>query len=364
MTASPNAPTPLLDNAAPPHTRDNRLLILKGRSHLLQGRLAAAHRCMTEAVGLDPGSAAAHAGMAQILFAAGELDEAFAHSQAACRLAPSPANTSFLSGIMVRRGDFGGALARADEALAAQPLHAGALLNRAAALERLGRLDEAIAAGEHALAIAPEDADAQVNLALTYLSRGQMTPRVWALFEQRLHRYRPAWPTGAQQWAGEALGGRTILLHAEQGLGDTLQFVRYAPLVAARGGRVVLAVQPALLRLLTGAPGVDELVAVGGALPRFDVFCMLMSLPGVFETDLNSIPPPQPYAHAAGPRDGPVAPLRVGLVWAGNSSLPFDRLRLDPRHRPCRAGWGWRAFSSTACKCRGRPAARRRRPCR
>jgi hypothetical protein len=126
------------------------------------------------------------------------------------------------------------------------------------------------------------------------------------------------------RWLGEPLNGRRILLHAEQGLGDTIQFCRYAPLVAARGGRVILEVPRKLLRLLSGLRGVTQLVAAGDPLPAFDVQCSLMSLPLAFRTRLDTIPAQVPYL-AARPetvaywrhRLGPWTRRRVGLVWSG-----------------------------------------------
>jgi len=127
------------------------------------------------------------------------------------------------------------------------------------------------------------------------------------------------------EWRGEPAAGQRILLHAEQGLGDTLQFVRYAPGVAARGLQVTLEVQAPLVRLLQNLPGVGEVVAAGNPRPEFDLHCPLMSLPLAFATDLDSIPADVPYLFPTSnllscwgeclpPRGG----VRVGLVWAGN----------------------------------------------
>jgi hypothetical protein len=123
-------------------------------------------------------------------------------------------------------------------------------------------------------------------------------------------------------WQGEPLEGRTILLHAEQGIGDALEFVRYVPLVAEAGGRVILEVPPALYTLLRQTPGVAECVRAGDALPEFELQCPLMSLPLVFGTTLQSIPEIVPIVLQSGKES--VRPTaegekpRVGLVWAGN----------------------------------------------
>ena len=134
-------------------------------------------------------------------------------------------------------------------------------------------------------------------------------------------------------WLGaEELSGKTILLHSEQGFGDTLQFLRYVPLVAARGARVVLEVQRPLKALAESLAGVEAVVAEGDPLPGFDYQCPLLSLPLAFGTTLQSIPGEIPYLHAApdrvakwqailGERTGP----RIGLVWAGQSEHPEER---------------------------------------
>jgi hypothetical protein len=142
------------------------------------------------------------------------------------------------------------------------------------------------------------------------------------------------WSSGAREfsaplWSGEAIGDRTILLHAEQGIGDTLQFCRYAPLIA-RGTRIILEVQAPLVRLLSRLPGVMQIVARGDNLPPFDVHCPLMSLPLAFGTTLDTIPAATPYLSAAAvlaadwqERLAGLDGLRVGLLWAGAQRLNF-----------------------------------------
>ena len=144
-------------------------------------------------------------------------------------------------------------------------------------------------------------------------------------------------------WDGSALEGRRILLHAEQGLGDTLQFVRYAPLVRQRGGFVILECQQTLLRLLAGASGIDRLIARGHPLPDFDCHAPLLSLPAIFRTAIDTIPAAVPYVEVAPveverwreiieSRAGARGGLKVGLTWAGNPRHRNDRNRsLSPR---------------------------------
>src|SRR5262249_33075308 len=139
------------------------------------------------------------------------------------------------------------------------------------------------------------------------------------------------------RWDGAPLEGRTILLHAEQGLGDTVQFARYATPVKARGGTVVLQCQGALAPLLSGCPGVDRLVPRGEPLPPFDVHAPLLSLPALLGTTLETVPADVPYLLARGElverwreRLGPAEGLRVGIAWQGNPDYPNDRYRSVP----------------------------------
>ena len=143
----------------------------------------------------------------------------------------------------------------------------------------------------------------------------------------------------APLWRGEAIGDRTILLHAEQGLGDTLQFCRYAPLMVCGAG-IILEVQPSLVRLLSRLPGVMQVVAWGDGLPPFDLHCPLMSLPLAFGTTLDTIPAGTPYlsadpALAANWQERLVGldGLRIGLVWAGGQRLNFPVLVAVDRRR-------------------------------
>ena len=313
------------------YPEDVRLLLLKGRALLAAGRTKEAVGTLSLVIAVQPGNAGAHAGLADALAADGAVERAVLHSMAAFRLAPDHGHASNFSAKLIMGGHFEEALTVADYALRLRPDHFAALVNRATALDGLGLLEAALAAGERAVAASPGNVTARLMLAGLYLRLGRMTPRAWDLYEWR-HRQNPGTPGWMKGpvWAGEDLTGRTIVLHAEQGYGDTLQFVRYAKLVAQRAGRVILAVQPALLRLLRAVPGADAVVPMGGALPLFDVVCPLLSLPRLFATTLGTIPPPLPYADAAAAIPDAPGPLRVGLVWAGNPDFPLDAQRSIP----------------------------------
>jgi tetratricopeptide (TPR) repeat protein len=223
-----------------------------------------------------------------------------------------------------------------DRTLTRDPDNAALLTNRAIALRRLDRPREALMSAARALATQPDFAparfvDGTVRLALGDFAAG------WRGYEARwggaLARERRK--LAVPLWLGDApLGGRTILLHAEQGFGDTIQFVRYAPLVAARGARVVLEVQPQLVRLFSNLRGIDSLLARKSSLPPFDCHCPLASLPLAFATALETIPADIPYiapdarkvadwrARFAAWR-GQGRPL-IGLAWAGERSHDND----------------------------------------
>ena len=187
-----------------------------------------------------------------------------------------------------------------DRALAVRPRDAQTLINRGNALTDLRRPDDALASYDSAIAVAPDHAEAHWNKSLVLLSRGDFT-RGFAEYEWRKRRVSATDKRDFAQplWLGEAdIAGKTVLLHAEQGYDDTIQFVRYAPLVAARGATVVLEVQASLKPLLSGLPGVSAVVGRGEPLPPFDLHCPLMSLPLAFRTTLDAVPAATPYVDA------------------------------------------------------------------
>ena len=270
---------------------------------------------------------------------------------------------------------WGEAVTTCHRVLALRPDDPEALRTLGVALAALDRLEESEAALRQALALLPAEASGYHNLAVTLQAQHRpvealavldlaaaLDPGNAQIHHQRatillrLGRFAEGWEAYEWRfqigqtsdvhakfadralWRGEPLDGRTILLMPEQGFGDAIQFVRYAALVAARGGRVLLGVEPPLARLWAGLPGVAALVPLGEALPPFDVYCPLLSLPRVFETDLASLPAAIPYLTAdAGSVShwrqllGHGAPgLRVGIVWAGNPAHPTDQQRSLP----------------------------------
>lgn len=295
---------------------------LRGR-----GLLADARLCQRRALLIDPAFPAALDGMGLVLLRMDRPDEAAALHARAIALQPG----------------FVGAHANLGNAHLAH--------NRAAA---------AVAAYRRAVALAPALPDPHRNLGIALLLAGELG-RAWPEYEWRLRCADSPTPVLPRpQWVGEALDGRTILLHTEQGLGDALHFARYVPLVAARGGRVVLCAPPVLERLMAPLPGVERFVPAGTplSLADIDLHASLLSLPHAFGTTLADIPDQTPYLapppalvaawgrrldDALGPRTdgagtgdgiGRHGFRRVGIAWAGspghgndrNRSLPLDAL--------------------------------------
>lgn len=232
---------------------------------------------------------------------------------------------------------FDAALASYDKAIILQPDDMQAHLNRGYTLQQLMRLDAALASFDKAIALQPDCAEAWCSKAVALLLKGELGLG-WEMFEWRWKLTKSdlkARPFSQPLWLGkEPLAGRTVLLHAEQGFGDTIQFCRYAKLVADTGARVILEVPKPLSGLLEGLEGVTQLVETGETLPAFDYHCPLLSLPLAFKTGLASIPGSSPYLSSdAGKRRqwsellGAKTRPRIGLVWSGSTFHKNDRNR-------------------------------------
>ena len=268
----------------------------------------------------------------------GEPERALADFDAALALAPDHAEALGNRGVtLYALGRLEEALDDYDRALALRPGYAEALHNRGNALRALNRNGEAIRCFEACLSLQPDDAEARLHLAMSRLLEGDFA-RAWPDYQWRwkTRQYAPhrrAFPQ--PEWLGHrALTGQMLLVHAEQGFGDTLQFCRYAPLLRDLGAAVVLEVQPPLKRLLQGLEGTRQVLARGEPLPAFDCHCSLLSLPGALQTTLETLPARVPYICADpalvtqwGDRLGPRQGLRVGLVWSGNPTHLNDHNR-------------------------------------
>lgn len=275
----------------------------------------------------------------------GDLDTAAALFRRALALRPAyPQALTNFGSVLRLLGDFDGAIQYCQRSLALCPDNLEALNNLGNALSDARRFEEAIAAFQRALRLQPQNGNVHANLSIPLLASGRFQEG-WRELEWR---WKTAQLRGARRafaqppWRGEAGHGRTLLIHAEQGFGDTLQFCRYAPEARDRGFRVVMEAPRKLRRILQSLDGVEPVVARGDPLPRFDVHCPVMSLPGIFHTTAETIPAELPYlsAHAADQsawqaRVAAVAgdALRVGLVWAGQPRGTLPGLIAADRRR-------------------------------
>lgn len=302
-------------------------------------RLEAAAGHFATALRLRPDYPDAHNNLGAVLQAQGDLPQAEAHYREALRRNPHYAEAHSNLGLLLQgQGHAAEALACYQEALRLDPRFAKAHNNLGVLRQEQGRLAEAQACFDRAVQEDPAYGDAHWNRALLWLLVGDFR-RGWPEYEWRW-RHRKGAPSRfpAPAWDGAPFEGRTLLLHVEQGLGDTLQFVRYAPLAKARGGSVVLGCQGPLARLLHGCPGLDAVVPEGAPLPPYDLQLPLLSLPGIFGTDADSIPAATPYLQAPAEVSPAVErllairgnALRVGIVWAGNPDHKNDRNRSCP----------------------------------
>jgi tetratricopeptide (TPR) repeat protein len=264
--------------------------------------------------------------------------EAVAQYDAVLAVHPTHAETHCNRGnALSGQGRHTDAIAAYDRALAIRPDYVKALTNRGVALQTLGRHQEALAEFGKVLAIDKGHADAHHNEALTLLTLGDCR-RGFAAYEWRWQRTgMPARRRsfGKPLWLGEyPLGRKTILLHAEQGLGDTIQFVRYASALAKAGAKVVIEVQPELTDLLARVEGVAGVHASGAPLPAFDVHCPMGSLPLALKTEPATIPADRPYLTASAERIAKwrerierLPSPRIAIAWSGRAAHANDRNR-------------------------------------
>lgn len=314
-----------------------------GKIHLDEGRLDEAAGALLTAVRLQPDFIEAHNTLGSVLLEQRKFDEAAARFRIVLQLNPRHAAAhGNLGNVFAQQDRLDDAVAEFQEALRLQPNFAETYNNLGLARQEQGHVDEAIATLQRAIELKANHAEAHKNLGIALLLRGDFA-RGWVEYEWRRQADRQTVPDFPQpEWRGEALGGRTILLHTEQGFGDTLQFVRYAPLVQQRGGRVVLACQRRLLPLVSRARGIDVLLPSDEALLPFDTYAPLMSLPRIFGTTLASVPAQVPYLgtdpqrvqrwrnllpQRLQPQASSLKPLQIGVAWQGNTAYRRDRQR-------------------------------------
>ncbi len=302
------------------------------------GKFEAALASHDAALALKPGYAEAWSNRGVALQALDQTEAAIRSYQQAISANPAYAQAHFnLGAVLKNLNRLDESLASYDQAIRLDPGNALACSNRGTVLLELMRFDQALASFDMAIEASDDFAEAYWNKSLLLLSTGQLEAG-WALYEWRWKNQKLGLSRRKFQqplWLGtESLKGKKILLHSEQGFGDTIQFIRYASLLAERGADVIVEVQPALIELLRGLTGVGQWVLKGEPLPEFDYHCPLLSLPLACKTTLQNIPNRPAYIgsdpakvtewrHRLGPRSKP----RVGLVWSGNSAHKNDSRR-------------------------------------
>jgi len=270
----------------------------------------------------------------------GRLEQAEADNRASLQLNPADADThNNLGTVLQKLGRYQDSIEGYDRAIALRPNFLLALKGKASSLVELRRLEEASACFARFLALDPENADARWNLALLQMLVGDFRAG-WLGREAR-------WQTGMMRdpilpqplWLGDrSIEGATILLYGDEGIGDTLQFARYIPMVADLGARTIVAVADPICSLLSRLDGVAQCIPKTSALPAFDTHCPISSLPLAFKTTLETIPSAVPYLPAPDQdrvtqweqRLGAHTRFRVGLVWSGNPSHANDHNRSMP----------------------------------
>jgi len=300
----------------------------------LDGAIAAYHT----AIALKPDHAEAHSNLAVALRDKGKLDEALDSIRRAIAIEPKYVEAHYnLGGILHEKGDLDGAIVAYQRAIALNPNHVLAHNNLGSVLMLKRQPHHAAVEFERAIQLDPALADAHFNRALALLLLGDFA-RGLPEYEWR-GRVKPQFMfmrhgCPRPQWDGRPLDGQRIFLHAEQGFGDTLQFCRYAPLVAQRGGRIIFGCQPQLARLLQNLPGVEQIVTAPPDPVHFEFHCPLLSLPLIFRTEVASIPANIPYVSPNvalveqwKSRIKSGEQRKIGLALAGSSANEHDQMR-------------------------------------
>ena len=328
-----------------------------------QGKLDEAIVSYRQAITLKPDYVEAHNNLGTTLKEQGKLDEAIANYRQAITLKPDYAEVhNNLGAALQEQGEFNKAIVSYRQAIMLKPDYTEAHNNFGATLHEQGKFNEAIEYYKQAIALKPDYAEAHNNLGNALLEHGKPDDSIiyynraialkpdyaeahvnksfvlmltenfeegWSEYEWRLREKDHTSHTFQQpQWNGKPLNGKSILIHAEQGFGDTIQFIRYLPMVQAMGGHVIFECQKNLFRLLKSCAGIDEIIEQRPAhtpVVRFDTHVPLLSLPGIFGTSLDTIPSDIPYI-TADPglveqwriRFGHNDAYKVGIVWTGN----------------------------------------------
>ncbi|MBI3838863.1 MAG: glycosyltransferase family protein [Planctomycetia bacterium] len=301
------------------------------------GRTDDAIAWLRQAVALDPTNSVFHGHLGAAFVIASRWPEARLALEEAIRCDPANSESQYNMGVVLENlQQIDEAVAQYRHCLQSRPTDAATHNNLGNLLRVEGNLDEALVHLEQAIQSQPDYPEAHSNRGLVLLSQGRLAEG-WSEYEWRLRCPEFRKRSFAEPlWDGTLLCDKVLLVHAEQGLGDTLQFIRYLPLVESRCSNVIVAVQPSLLPILKQS-GFSGLVAKRPPLPPFDVQVSIVSLPGIFETTLDDIPADVPYLHA---REDLIAHwhgelsgtdrLKVGIVWQGSPTHAEDRYRSIP----------------------------------
>ncbi len=289
----------------------------------------------TQIVTFEPQNIPAYENLGSLLVTQNRLDEALSFYHQGLGVQPdNPRLLNNMGAVLQQQGKSTLAISYHRRALAIQPNYADALIGLGTALQNQGNMDEAKEYLDRAVTLAPESPPAHYNRALVYLYMGDYKLG----FEEYEWRFKtdefPPCPFPQPVWDGSNLNGKTLLLHAEQGMGDTIQFIRYAAIAAQKGGRLILTCHPELIRLLSAMPGIDQVIPLGFPLPEFHTYAPLMSLPRILGTTIDTVPNQIPYLPVvpsslklASP---PGTQLKVGIVWSGGHLYKRNASRSCP----------------------------------
>jgi len=302
------------------------------------GRLDEALAAHQRHIDLHPKQIEQHLKIASLLGHLGRTTEALESCERTIGLFPAAAVGHLAHAVALKDlQQYEAALLSCNRAIELTPQYAAAWDKRGAALRELGRLEDALASHEKAISLQPELASSHMNAGIVRLQMGDLE-RGWMFYENRMkaNGASPAPTWRKPRWTGDRpLAGSTLLLHCEQGLGDTIQFCRYAKLAQEQGAGVILSVQRSLRALIASIGPAICVVSETDTPPAFDWHCLLMSLPLAFKTTLATIPAGQPYLRAEPLRVarwrevlGP-AGFKIGISWQG-SKLPIDVGRSFP----------------------------------